>query len=108
MILPVCALTFDVTILSEAASTTDSESRRVEVELASTVGATPPLQPTPNSRAVAEARHVVGPSWELAREGASPGALRFGSAASSSLALAFWHFSTSHLPASAVVLAVKL
>ena len=36
VILPVRPLTFDVTILSEAASTTDSESRRVEAELAST------------------------------------------------------------------------
>ena len=39
VIIPVRPLTFDATILSEAASTTDSESRRVEVELASTVGA---------------------------------------------------------------------
>ena len=39
VILPVRPLTFDATIMSEAASTTDSESRRVEGELASTFGA---------------------------------------------------------------------
>ena len=69
VIIPVRPLTFDVTILSEAASTTDSESRRVEVQLASTVGATPPLQPTPDPRVAVKARHVVGPSYRHAVHG---------------------------------------
>lgn len=62
MPIPVRALTFDATISSEAASTTNFEPRRVEAELPSTFEAVTlsPRQPFPDPGVLVEARYVIG------------------------------------------------
>ena len=66
VILPVRALTFDATIILKPASATDSESRRVEVQLSKTAVATPHRQPSPNPRVIFVAWHVVGSNYRQA------------------------------------------
>ena len=62
MPIPVRALTFDATISSDAASTTNFEPRRVEAELPSTFEAVTlsPRQPFPDPGVLVEARYVIG------------------------------------------------
>ena len=61
--LPLRPLTFDATIRSHAASTTNSEARPVEAELSTTAGAAPIFQPIPNPIGAVVARHILGPNY---------------------------------------------
>ena len=65
MILPMHPLTFDATVTPQppSASATDSESRRVEGELATTAAATPFSQPIPNPIFAVVARHILGANY---------------------------------------------